>query len=272
LIAIFAEENVLRLAALRSKISKLSEMLQKLPEEVTIDDIHYAKSGLRPYLKNQRLAENSVQAYVSEVSCLLKHAVRCGWKPDADVPAAWHSTLERCIEGKCEAVCRSVIRKRPTPNVVNWDDLDEWTQMYVERGGAWSTARSKANRLWKILYEGGAVERLPPSLLDGFGVPLAEFPPSLRAEVERILIWKTASFAPGRKKRGKIRQESAGNLRRSFSELYGFATRIKGATAIDSVPELVTPEIVNQYVDWALNEQQVLGQSIHSRLVISWRC
>jgi hypothetical protein len=70
------------------KIAKLSEMLQKSPDEVTIDDIHYAKPGLRPYLKSQRLAENSVQAYVSEVSCLLKHAVRLGWKPDAEVPAA----------------------------------------------------------------------------------------------------------------------------------------------------------------------------------------
>jgi hypothetical protein len=268
LIAALTQEDVPRLAALRSKIAKLSEMLQKSPDEVTIDDIHYAKPGLRPYLKGQRLAENSVQAYVSEVSCLLNHAVRLGWRPDVEVPAPWRSILERCIEAKCDAVCRYILRKRWTPNVVSREDLDEWTQMYVERGGAWSTARSKANKLWRILFESGAVERLPASLLDGFGVPLADFPPSLRAEVESILSWKTAAFAPGRKKRGKIRKESAGNLRRSFSELYGFATRVKGATAIHSVPELVTPEIVNQYVDWALNDRQVLGQSIHSRLVI----
>jgi hypothetical protein len=128
--------------------------------------------------------------------------------------------------------------------------------------------QNKATKFWKILFDSGAVKELPASLKEGFGVPLAEFPSSLKAEVESLLNWKTATFAAGRPKRGKIREESAGNLQRSFSELYGFATRVKGATGIQLVRDLVTPEIVNQYVDWGLNDRGVVGQSIVSRLVI----
>jgi hypothetical protein len=79
---------------------------------------------------------------------------------------------------------------------------------------------------------------------------------------------ETAPFAAKRSKRARIRKESAGNLQRAFCELYGFAMRMKGTTGIDSVHELVTPEIVNRYVNWALNDRGVLGQSIVSRLVI----
>jgi hypothetical protein len=268
LIEVLSEKNVPRLSALRSKAAILSEMLRKPADEITIDDVHYAKPGLRPYLKSRRLAENSVQAYISEVSCLLKHAVRLGWKQDAEVPAAWQRVLERCIEAKCDDLCRYVLRARKSPQLAKQEDLDEWIAERVKLGGTWRTARDKSTKFWKVLLSSGVVKELPASLKDGFGVPLSDFPTALRTEVESLLNWKTASVARGRPKRGKIRQESAGNLKRSFSELYGYATRINGVVGIDSVVQLVTPEIVYQYVDWALNTRKVRGQSIHSRLVI----
>jgi hypothetical protein len=268
LIAILTEENVPRLSALRSKAAVLSEMLRKPADEITIGDIQFAKPGLRAYLKSRRLAENSVQAYISEVSCLLKHAVRLGWKQDAEVPAAWQRVLERCIEAKCDDLCRYIVRTKKNPQLVKQEDLDEWIAERVKLGGTWSTARRKSTKFWKVLLSAGVVKELPASLKDGFGVPLADFPDSLRTEIESLLSWKTASVARGRPKRGKIRQESAGNLQRSFSELYGYATRVSGVVGIGSVVELVTPEIVYQYVDWALNTRKVRGQSVHSRLVI----
>jgi hypothetical protein len=39
-------------------------------------------------------------------------------------------------------------------------------------------------------------------------------------------------------------------------------------TGIESVADLVTSEVVGQYIDWAINQRKVRGQSLSSRLVV----
>jgi integrase len=120
----------------------------------------------------------------------------------------------------------------------------------------------------RALFAAGVVEELPVSLKEGFGIPLDLFPSRLKEEVTKLMTWKQARYSVGRPKNARIRAESASNLRRAFCELYGFAVRVGGMTGIESVPDLVTSEIVGQYIEWAINERKVRGQSLSSRLVV----
>jgi hypothetical protein len=256
------------LPALRSKAAVLADFLQKPADQITIDEVEDAKPGLRSYLKSRRLAENSIQAYVYEVRTLLNHAERLGWKPNAEIPVAWHAVLERCVAARCDDLCRYVLRKRKAPKQVVSADVDSWIEGYVKQGKALSTARMRASAFWKVLVASGALQELPVILKGGFGVSLDEFPEPLKSEVEKLLQWKQANYSAGRSKRGKIRAESAGNLRRSFSELFGFTVRVMDMTGIDSICTLVTPDIIGKYIEWAINDRKVRGQSLCSRLVV----
>jgi hypothetical protein len=139
------EQGVSNLSALRSKAAVLSDFLQKPANQITIDEVDDAKPGLRPYLKSRRLAENSIQAYVYEVRTLLKHAERLGWKPNAEIPAAWHAVMERCIAARCEDLCRYVLRKRKTPKQTTAADVDSWIEGYVKQGKSLGTERNRAS-------------------------------------------------------------------------------------------------------------------------------
>jgi hypothetical protein len=85
-------------------------------DQITIDDIDYAKSSLRPYLVTRRLAENSVRTYVNEVRVLVNEAKALGWLPGADIPVAWHAVMERCKEAKCDVLCRYLMRRKKSPS------------------------------------------------------------------------------------------------------------------------------------------------------------
>ena len=255
-------------SALKSKATVLSAYLRKPADLITLDDIDLAKPNLRSFLTSRKLAENSIRAYISEVGTLLKHAKAMGWVPGADVPTAWLTALGRSVEAKCDVVCRAMSRKRKSPKQVTQEDIDAWVVEQVQHGQPWKTARRRANSFMKVMALCGAVQELPPLLKDDFGVRLEDFPSGLRKEVEEALRWKTANFSSGRPGHGKIRELSAANLRASFCQLYGFATSILGVPEIAKITELVTPEIVQPFVEWLLNQRKVRGQTVRLRLVV----
>lgn len=263
-----AEKGVPNLPGLRSKASLLAELLQKPAAQIMIDDVNLLRTSLRPQLALRRLAENSIRTYVNEIGVLLKYAAAMGWVPDTALPPAWSNVVKRCKEAKCEALCRYLARKRKSPKHVTAEDVEAWIAEYVAMGKAWSTARGNASAFWKVLFECGQISALPPLLREGFGISLENFPGPLGAEVAELLRWKQAHYVPHRPKRGRLRAESAGNLKRSFSELLGYAVNVRGMTTINSLADLVTPEIIGEYIEWGINDRKVRGQSLHARLVV----
>src|SRR5580698_1612740 len=94
---------------------------------------------------------------------------------------------------------------------VTTEDVDAWIAEWVGQGKAWSTVRGKSSAFCKVLFACGQLSELPAILQDGFGIPLDEFPNTLRAEALELLNWKQANYAVNRPKHGKLRAESAGN-------------------------------------------------------------
>jgi integrase len=254
------------LSALKSKASLLSDLLNKPADLLTIQDLMDARPNLRSYLIERRLADNTIRAYVYEVTFLLKRAKALGWKPIMNVPPAWKTVMQLCIEQKCTKLCIYLMARRMSPEQVTPEDVQSWIEGCVKAGRALKPARSKKSAFWKLMASCGFLMDVRVRPKDDFGIRVEEFPDRLRGEVNELLTWKTAKFAIDRSKRGRIRPNTAENLKHAFSALFGFTQRVLGATGIESISDLVTADILNQYVDWAINERNVRGQSICVRL------
>ncbi len=87
-------------------------------------------------------------------------------------------------------------------------------------------------------------------------------PEPLRGEVLELLHWKQARFAKGRPQRGRLRPVSARLLENCICRLYGFAKNVSGNSNIGTLMDLLTPEIMDAFVDWALNHRKVSSESL----------
>lgn len=107
---------------------------------------------------------------------------------------------------------------------------------------------------------------------------MQHFPAQLRKEVEALLKWKQAEFAPGRPRKARQRPVTAEGLKSCIQQLYGFATQIQRADINDrisapdglmnSLIELITPERITAFITWLLNERKVLNGTV----VVNSRC
>ena len=245
--------------ALKSKLPLIAELLNKTPDQVTIQDLEGIKPGFRSFLVKRRLAENSIRAYVYEVGFLLKYAKLLGWRPTVNVPPAWVTVRQNCIDKKCTNLVTYLMSKKKSPAQVTPEDVESWIAYHVGRGGSLKSSRNKKTDFWKIMASCGFGQVL---LKERYSIPLRELPEPLKADVKELVRWKTADFEPGRSKKAKIREVTSRNLEKGFCSLYGFIHNIIRDPEAKSISELVTPDMLNRYVAWAINERVQCGQSV----------
>lgn len=248
---------------LRTTCSLLAAYLEKSVEEITINLIQSSRDRFRPYLASQKYAENSIRTYVNHVRNLLRAAQILGWKPGADLPDGWRSVLSLAKRRKCLDIAIELATLSKCPDEVRAEDVENWVKRQVQGGVAYRVARGKRGRFWSLLKDCGFTKELPTFLIQKkrYGVALRDFPPALRTEVEAVLKWKQAKFAPDRPKGGKHRLVSSRNLQSAISRLFGFSVNILGRS-VNSLAGLFQKEILVEYTSWSLNERAAKGVSI----------
>ena len=101
-----------------------------------------------------------------------------------------------------------------------------------------------------------------------YGTPLEEMTPTLRQEILECMKWKQRNQAVGRKSGKRMRPVSAELFQASLRALHGYATNIRGMAKFESLVELVQREIIEGYLEWAVDERGMLGGTIHGRFVL----
>jgi integrase len=150
---------------------------------------------------------------------------------------------------------------------VTFEALDQWGESRIQDGMSFTTVAANKNQFWRLLQQAGWTTLNPPRLMrhEKYGVPVDQLAPKLKTEIEALLKWKQAEFAPDRPQRGKIRAVSANNLRLTICQLAGYVINICDVQPA-TFTELVQKQHVEGFVAWLINDRGVMGRSIQPRI------
>jgi integrase len=232
--------------------------------------IEARRGGFRQFLagRGQRgYTENSVRTFVNQLNVLLKTARKFGWNPQNHVSEEWKCLLALAAERKVRDIVRHFSLITRTPGEVTVEAVQQWGESKIREGMQYATVVSKKSRFWKLLQRTGLTTVTPPNQIrqEKYGIPLNQMAPKLRAEVQALLKWKQAEFAPSRPKSGKIRAISAESLSLIICQLAGYVINVCGIQP-SSFADLVQKHHVEGFVEWVINERGMKGRSIKTRI------
>ena len=215
LLAILAEKPARSFAMLKTTCGLLGVYLTLPGNDIPIDTLDARRKGFRAFLVDRHYAENSVRSYVYQLRVLLKTARRYGWRPNANAPERWKPLIEIASAKKILDIVRYFSRVAKTPADVKAEDVEQWCKETSQGGMLYTTVAAKRNAFWRLLRETGWTTYNPPYLIKQtkYGIPLSQLAPGLKSEIEAARKWKTAEFAIGRPKWGKVRAVTANGLR-----------------------------------------------------------
>lgn len=267
LLAILQKNPTRALKMLKTVCGHLGKYLDLPGDQIPFDLIEARKCGFRPFLESRRYSENSIRSYVYQQRSLLKMAMRRGWDPDGDPNEAWKPLFEFAVKERLTDIIRHFARTLASPAAVTKDAVDAWGKARLVDGLMYTSIAAKKNAFWRLLKKTGWVTTTPGHLLkfELYGLPLDEMPAKLREDIRAVLKWKQAAFAPNRPKYGKIRAVTANNVRLILQQLSGYVIKVRGGSP-RSLSELIQPENISGFVEWAMDERNIKGRSIEGRL------
>jgi integrase len=267
LVALHALGDGGQVPMLRSTAVKLEEFLGKPSSEITLQIMEDCREDFSDFLTARKYERNSVRSYLNYLRILVCKTKELGYTAVRPIAPAWEELLLEARLLNCGAICKYFAMSGMAPGSVAEIDLCAWIQKRVERGFGYHTAYSQVSRLRRILTAAGYGVHLDGSKIDkgNYGIPVSEFPDKLRSEVETLLKWKQAEFAPGRQKGGKLRAVSAKNLRQTFTSLVGFACNI-AMIKPECLLDLMKEDFLTQFIEWSLTERDVSARSLKKSL------
>ena len=260
---------------LRTTAGHISDFLKVPVEQLAIAALVEIGPEFRLYLTERQFKRESVRSYSNFAAMLLRSARDLGWEPtQPETPEEWKSILtvlqQHRPSNKSARYCgwaeivRYAIRLGKSPSQFCDLDLDTWCEAQLKLGRSFEYIRSIKSSFRRALIKNGLTEKLPAISTSHkytpYGIPLRSFPTGLRNEVEALLRWKQAVYAPGRPRRGKHRAVSAKNLAELISRFYGFIRTVEKRDNVAGLIELVTAESVAAFIEWSLNVRKVKGE------------
>jgi integrase len=267
LLARLAQEGARSLPMLRSTCVVLGMYLNEPADQIPLDKMDLARRGFRAFLLSRKYRENSIRTYIYQMGSMLRRAKALGWDPHASISESWRQLLSLASKGKLFDVVGYFARTTATPADVTVEAVDKWVVSRVREGVLFTNAAAKRNDFWRLLVKTAWVSKPPYTVRkqEKYGIPLGELPPGLRSDIEGVLKWKQADYAPGRPTKGRIRAVTANTLRLSLTQLSGVAINVLGMEPT-SLKDLLTKDILEAYVAWAINERGMAGNTVHVKL------
>ncbi len=267
LLAILAEKPPISFPMLKTTCGHLGTYLGMPGDQITFDMLSVRRKGLRAFLSSRKYAENSIRSYVYYTGILMKMARRHGWQPDASASEDWLRLLALAHEKKITDIVRHFSQVTKSPAEVTAEDIEHWYKEVTAGGMLFTTAAAKRNTFLRLLRDTGWTTYNPPYLIkqSKYGIPLDQLAPELSSEIEAVVKWKTAEYSRDRPKWGKIRAITARKLKLTFTQIAGYAINILGIQPT-SLMDLIEKDVIEGYVEWAINERGNKGAGLQSRL------
>lgn len=250
---------------LTSTVGSFLQFAGRTAENAPIDLLETEKEAFLQHLRSGKYAGNSVKSYRNFVNMLLKLARTYGWKPcPFQVPSAWQALWDAIDKAVAREMMRFAIKLGRKPNDFSEDDLTTWCLNRVKAGYKHSGARQSCSHFRAAIVKAGLAPSLPLITFRKipYGVSLAKMDHRLSKEIKDLLAWKVSAFQPSRPPNGRIRPVSAGNLSDHLCRITGYVQNILGTEPVTSLRELVTPNLIESYAGWAINERGIQGDSL----------
>ena len=256
---------------LRSTAKHISEFLNLPLEKIDIEmllDLRQQPAFKRNLIE-RRYKFNSRRSYLNFVGILIAGAKQLGWtSAKTALSAAWKEILDAVPRGDCRQVIHYAIRRGKLPAELAESDLDAYSKELLDAGKSYRHAMTVKRSFVRALARNGLAKIVPgiacPLEKKDYGIPLSLMPEPLRREIEDLLEWKQAKYAPGRGKR--LRPVTAQNLKCIICQLYGFVRDVQGRKDVDSLEKLATEESILAFNAWSINERGLQGYTLASRL------
>ena len=260
---------------LRTTAGHVSNFLKVPVEQLEIGALVDIGPEFTLYLTERRFKRDSVRSYSNFAAMLLRAAKDLGWaSPQPEVPDEWKAILAVMQQHRpgnkrgqyygCAKIIRYAIRLGRSPSQFCDEDLNTWCEAQLKRGRSYEYMNSVRSNFRRALTKNGLTEKLPAirtaHKYTPYGIPLRSFPARLRTEVEALLRWKQAVFAPGRPRRGKHRAVTAKHLEDVITRFYGFVIKEEKRKNVVSLVKLVTEKSVSAFIEWSLNDRKLKGE------------
>lgn len=254
---------------LRSTAGKQSEFFGLSCDQISIASMVEKQGEFRQFLADCKYAKNSIRSYSHYANVLIKLAKKLGWVyVEPAMPDEWSKLMPATLHSNCVAALKYFASQGRLPSAVTEEDLEAWVRTrMVEHGRSYEDSRRKANSFRRVLVSAGFTANLSTrATMPRYGTPRNLLPEALRRELDAVLKWKQATFAPSRPRKAQIRAITAKTVQRDFCELYGFATNIRKCVGISTIQNLVTEDIVTAYVVFLLDDRGVKASTVDSNL------
>lgn len=271
-----------QLAMLRTTAGHIANFLDVPVERVPIDALVGVVPEFRSHLKQRRYARNAVNSYCNYAGVLLRRARELGWVPsDPEIPEEWEEIIAATKHLKgASGIIKFGIARGKIPATFTDDDLENWARMMLNQGRCYEYLRALPHKFRRELLTAGLAEKVPGifrnwKTVPPYFVPLGDFPPALRQEVEELLRWRQAEYVPTRRKK-RLRPISARNLENVITRLYGFVVNVRPGleqapivpdpSTIRTLTDLATFDNISAFTSWWLNIRKRTGRAI----VVMW--
>lgn len=255
---------------LRTSAAHFAEFVGVPPQEIDIAMLVDRKEAFRAYLKERRYQKNSIRTFINFTGLLVRKAEEFGWPlPEVLIPECWAEMYALARRASCRKIILYAIGLGRTPGQLTDRDLKQFCSSQHERGAGFDRANEWLSYFRRWIRKQGWVERFPSlhslKILSRYGLPKRAWPETLRKEVEELLRWKQAEFAPGRPRKQKISPPTAMRLEQLVILLAGYAVNLE-ARRVATLADLLKEDLVTSFVEWRINERQADGRALRTGL------
>jgi hypothetical protein len=281
-----------------SALNRCAEFLE-MPgkaHDMSLDVVQERKPGFRSHLDRRNYSEISICHYVQWVYVFLAEAEAHGWIPYGRVSPAWKKLLQDPGMERCTELVRHFANTANSPEEVTGNAVRQWVDDRViafER--TFEAAQTMAWKFIRAMLKAGytQVDPIGAVRLDGYGIPLADFPPPLKEQVEKLLdIRKSDSQDDldveldddledlelddysersdsdnGRPKHSQIREITAKLLLEAICRLFGYVRDIRKKKNVNTIHQLFNPRVLVSYRRWLKVKRLVTPAGLRATFV-----
>jgi hypothetical protein len=210
-----------RLGMLRATVAHLISFFDASPEQITLEFVRKGLPDFRKYLEAKKYQKNSCRTYCNYVGLLLKEARGLGWKEiEPDIPKCWQAILAAFPLGRRRDIVKMAIGQGIEPEQMTEDGLYEICQKLADQDRACRHSNSILAEFRKTIRQAKLADQFPNlriAIKEAYRIKLEAWPDGIRKEVEALLKWKQADFAPGRPREAKHSKATAKRLEDTFA-------------------------------------------------------
>ncbi|MGA7159111.1 MAG: hypothetical protein WBY53_19855 [Acidobacteriaceae bacterium] len=238
-----------RMTDFHTALNYIAKSLKTTPDCLTVSMLAAGGAVLYEYLAQINLAHQSQAGIRSVRNTMLNYARRFGFSPASfTLIEAWEpiKAVLRPAYAAATAVVKDAIARKLSPLNYVLADLDTWVCTALEAGMGHAYVRQARWAFLAAVRNAGIKYRLPllnlpVRQLPGYRLPLKDMPELLRAQIIRIVDWRSAEAG--------ITPRTQREIIQHFEDYCGFAVRVCGVR-VEALTPLLTEPLVKQFAFW----------------------